>query len=75
MKVTLTEFKSEVERYLELVDQEEIIITKDDKQIAKISPPPVDKAAIINSLRGILPADATVEEARQERMKKYENCL
>lgn len=75
MIVSLTEFKSEIDRYLELVDQEEIIITKDDKRIARISPPAVDKGAIIRSLRGVLPKDASEEDAYQARIDKYENRL
>lgn len=75
MIVTLNEFKSEVERYLKLVGEEEILITEDGENIARISAAPKDKAAIIYSLRGILPSDITKEEAREARLAKYEDSL
>ena len=75
MIVTLNEFKTDLDRYLELVGDEEIVITKDGRDIARISRPTNNKGAIIRSLRGILPADVTREEAREARMAKYENSL
>ncbi len=78
MIVNELEFKTDIERYLDLVSKEEIVITKDGRQIARLTP--VDdslesKAAIIRSLRGILPATATLEEAHEERIKKHERHL
>ncbi len=75
MIITLTEFKSDLDRYLELVGEEEIVITKDGKSVAKLSPVINNKGAIIRSLVGILPADVTREEAREARMAKHENSL
>ncbi len=72
MIITVKELKSDLERYLEVVDNEEILITKDGKNIAKLSRPINNKGAIIRSLRGILPADITKEEAREARMAKHE---
>lgn len=70
MIVTINEFKSDVERYLDLVDKEEIVITKDGRSIATLTRPSPSKAAILRSLQGTLPATATVEEARAERLAK-----
>ncbi len=75
MIVTLTEFKTDLDHYLELVGDEEIVITKEGKSIAKLSRAVNNKGAIIRSLRGILPADITKEEAREARMAKHENSL
>ncbi len=75
MIVTLTEFKTDLDRYLELVGEEEIVLTKDGKSFAKLSRIVNNKGAIIRSLRGILPADITKEEAREARMAKHENSL
>ena len=75
MIVTLTEFKTDLDRYLELVGEEEIVLTKDGKSFAKLSRIVNNKGAIIRSLRGILPADITREEAREARMAKHENSL
>ncbi len=75
MKVSLAEFKTAIDQYLEQVTKEEIIITKDGAVVATLVPPPKSKAAIIHSLRGTLPNTATVEEARKERLAKHENSF
>ncbi len=75
MIVTVNEFKSDLERYLEVVDDEEVVITRDGISIAKLSRATNNKGAIIRSLRGILPADVTKEEAREARTAKHENSL
>jgi antitoxin (DNA-binding transcriptional repressor) of toxin-antitoxin stability system len=76
--VSEKEFKTGVARYLDLVSEEEIVITKDGKHVAKLTAAadtPEAKAAIIRSLRGILPDTATLEEAHEERIKKHEAHL
>lgn len=75
MKVSVAEFKSGIEHYLELVGREEIVITKDGQSIALLAPPPQDKLAILESLCGVVPSTATLEEARAERLAKYEAGL
>ena len=75
MKVSLAEFKSGIDHYLELVGEEEIVLTKDGKRIAKITPESEDLRTVIQSLRGILPATATLEEAHEERIAKHERHL
>lgn len=73
MIVTATEFKTNLGRYLELVDDEEIIITRNGRRIAKLVDASHDKADILQALIGILPSDVTVEEAKMGRLKKHEN--
>ncbi len=75
MKVSVAEFKTEIDRYLELAEEEEIVLTKDGKQIARISPASQGFAEYLISLRGILPETATVEEAHEERIAKHERHL
>ncbi len=75
MIISCAELKTDLDRYLDLVGEEEIVITKDGRNIAALTLPTVSKAAIIRSLRGTLPATATLEEAREERIAKYENRL
>lgn len=75
MIVSLAEFKTKIDRYIDLVGKEEIVITKDGKSVATLTRPSGGKAAIIHSLIGTLPATATVEEARAERLAKYEAGL
>ena len=79
MIVSLTEFKTDLDRYLELVDEEEIVITREGKNFAMLlrSPgnSPGDKVALIHSLIGTLPSTVTIEEARAERLAKHEAGL
>ncbi|MBK5653528.1 MAG: type II toxin-antitoxin system Phd/YefM family antitoxin [Rhizobium sp.] len=72
MLITATEFKTNIGKYLTLVNEEEIIITKNGKGIAKLSPLKEDKVKMVESLFGIIPNDMTLEQAREERLKKYE---
>ena len=74
MLITATEFKTNIGKYLTLVNEEEIIITKNGKGIAKLSPLKEDKVKMVESLFGIIPNDMTLEQAREERLKKYESA-
>ena len=72
MFVTATELKNNLGKYLDLATKEDIIITKNGKRIAKITSATEDKMTIAKSLIGILPSDITLEEAREERLKRHE---
>lgn len=75
MYVTATEFKSNIGRYLTLVDSEEIFITRNGKSVAKLSSAKKSKADIVRSLIGIVPDDGTtLEQAREERLTRYESA-
>ena len=51
-------------------EQEPIFITKNGKVVAKLSNPHQDRVDIAKSLFGILPADVTLEEAKEERLNR-----
>ncbi len=73
MLVTATEFKSNIGKYLNLVAEEDIFITKNGKHVAKLSSTKQDKVEIAKSLFGIAKgSDLTVEKAREERRRRYE---
>ena len=72
MTITATELKKNLGKYLSLAENEEVFVSKNGKIIAKISSPYVDKMALIDELTGILPKDATLEEGKEEMLKKYE---
>jgi prevent-host-death family protein len=72
MIVTATEFKSNLGKYLDLVANEEIIITRNGKRIAKLTDANGDKIDIVRSLKGILPSGVTAAEARKERLDRHE---
>ena len=49
---------------------EDIFITRNGKVVAKLSNPYQDRVDIAKSLFGILPADVTLEEAKEERLNR-----
>ena len=68
MSVTATELKMNLGKYLLLAESEDVYITKNGKVIAKLTNPNADRVDIAKSLVGIIPADVTLEEAREERL-------
>lgn len=68
MSVTATELKNNLGKYLLLSATEDIFITKNGKVVAKLTSPYEDRVQTARSLFGILPKDADVEKARQERL-------
>lgn len=70
MSITATELKSNLGKYLMLAATEDIFVTKNGKVVAKISNPYQDRVDIAKSLFGILPADVTLEETREERLDR-----
>jgi len=70
MIITATELKSNLGKYLQQAQSRDIYITKNGKVIAKISNPNQDRIEMAKSLFGILPADTTLEESREERLNR-----
>lgn len=70
MIVTITEFKGDPEKYLELAAQHEIFITRNGECIARLTSPTVDKLAILNNLVGVIPAQDAVDVAKGERLAR-----
>lgn len=71
--VSSSEFKTNLGKYLSLVAEEDIIITKNGKRVARLIKEKEDKIAIAKSLIGILPSTVTKEEAKEEKYKQYED--
>lgn len=74
MSITATELKTNLAKYLVLSATEDVYITKNGKVISKLTSPFQDRIQMANSLYGILPQDITLEEAREERLKKVWRC-
>ena len=70
MKITATQFKNGLGKYLLLAETQDIYITRNDKVIAKLSNPNQDRVDIAKSLFGILSSDVTLEQAKKERLNK-----
>ncbi len=73
MVVTATEFKTNFGKYLEMIAQEDIFITRNGKTVAKVINPQV---SAVESLRGLLkdiPSDIDTDFLREERLSEYED--
>ena len=70
MSITATELKLNLSKYLLMAEKEDIYITRNGKVIAKLTNPYQNRVDMAKSLFGILPADVTVEEAREERLNE-----
>ncbi len=70
MSVTATELKKNLGKYLVLAATEDVFITKNGKVIAKLVSTKKDRVDGMKSLFGCIPADITLEEAREERLDK-----
>jgi len=80
MIVTATEFKNRVGKYLEFTNNgEEVVISKNGKQIAKLIPVSQPKAPNVNGLVSLLQnaskdtKSISKADIREERLKDYEN--
>ena len=68
MSITATELKMNLGKYLMLAETEDVFITKNGKVIAKLTNPNAAIVEMPKSLFCVIPADVTVEEARDERL-------
>ena len=70
--VTATEFKTNLGKYLEMAMKQDIFITKNGKNIARLTSPTVNKLAVLDSLVGIVPADDVTDDEtiREERLAR-----
>lgn len=70
MSIDVAKFKKNLEKYLLLAATDDIFITYNGKDIAKLSNPYQDRVNIAKSLFGILPVDVTLEESSEERLNQ-----
>lgn len=70
MSITATEFKNNMGKYLPLSAKEDIYISKNGKVIAKLSNPNKNRMQMPEALIGVIPTDITLQEAKDERVKK-----
>lgn len=69
MLISLSELKTNPGKYVAMVDRQDIYITKNGKRIAKLVSTKSDKIVSARSLFGILPDNADLDAAREERLK------
>lgn len=71
MIITATELKENLGKYLVLAATHDIYITKNGKNIAKLSSAAADKVSLLDSLVGIIPdKNLTLDDVKEERLEK-----
>ena len=72
MIVTATEFKSNLGKYLDMVATQDVYITKNGKNIARLTSPSANKLAVLDELVGIASQSADMDEdtVRKERLAR-----
>lgn len=72
MIVTITEFKTNLDKYLDLVENEDILIINNGSIIAQLSIPDAKKLSAIQSLVGLTDngTEVDVDELKAERLSK-----
>ena len=73
MIITATELKTNLGKYLDMIVEEDILITKNGKIIAKLSQPDAEKIAILKTLVGYAKGvqdDTSLDEIKSERLSK-----
>ena len=70
MSITATELKMNLSKYLLLSATEDIYITRNGKVISKLTNPFQERVDLAKSLFGILPNDASLGQAKEERLGK-----
>lgn len=71
MIITATQLKTNLGKYLDMSQDEEILITKNGKIIAQLSQPNAEKIAILRTLVGFGGSvDCDLDEIRRERLSK-----
>ena len=70
MQVSISELKTNIGKYINLAETQDIFITRNGKPAAKLTSAKIDKVALMESLFGIIPSDFDLDEARLERILK-----
>jgi prevent-host-death family protein len=74
MLITATEFKKNIGKYLASVEGEDIIITKNGKQVAKLTSINKSDSLLTDSLIGVIPDPmVNLRKLRKERLTHRES--
>ena len=68
MQISVSELKTNVGKYIDLAETQDIFITKNGKQVAKIVSTKIDKVAAMKSIFGVIPSDVDLNKAKAERL-------
>ena len=70
MNVSVSDLKTNPSKYIDLAQQQDIHITRRGHRVAKLVSNVDEKVAALKSVFGILPSDASLTQARDERFKE-----
>lgn len=72
MTVTATEFKTNLGKYLELAAVQDVFITKNGKNIARLTSPSINKLSVLDNLVGTISSqeDIDTDKIREERLAR-----
>lgn len=69
MRISTMEFQMNMDKYLSLASQHDILITKDGQDIAKLTSPSADRVSLLDKLVGIAKAgDISDDTIKRERL-------
>ena len=68
MRISVSELKANAGKYVMMAVERDIFITKNNKQIAKLTTARIDKMDSAKTLIGALPGDMDYDEQRKERI-------
>ena len=68
IQISISELKTHAGKYVELADRTDVFITRNGRLAAKLTAATPDKATAARALFGLIPANADLNKARQERL-------
>ena len=68
MQVSLSELKTNIGKFVDMAQTQDIFITKNGKQVAKIVSTKIDKVAAMKSIFGVIPPDTDLDKVKEERL-------
>jgi prevent-host-death family protein len=69
MQISLSELKINVGKYVDMASEQDIFITKNGKQVAKLVSTKIDRVSAMRSVFGAIPEDADLDTAKSERLR------
>lgn len=68
VNVSVSQLKVNIGKYIDLAEKQDIFITKNGKQVAKIVSTKVNKVEAMKSIFGAIPSEADLKRSKAERL-------
>ena len=68
-QISVTELKANTGKYVAMANEQDVLITKNGKLIARLTNAKPDKVEAVKSLFGLLREDIDLDAERQERLQ------